>query len=158
MRVPLTIGRCLVAGLLSVAVGSCGTRVGACGVPVRETLDPNHLLHVTDPAVARYLTDPPTSGAHLGTPAPDGVVTTPILAAIQVAILERGDVLVQYRDNSDAAAANPLARAHVVVAPQPTLPARVVVTAWTYKLTCSAFDAKAIAKFADAHIGVPLQH
>ncbi len=158
MRLPLTICGCLAAGLMSITVAGCGTRVGLCGVPVREPLDPNHLLHVTNPAVAHYLTDPPTSGAHLGTPPPDGVVTTPILPAIQVAILERGDVLVQYRDTSDAAVANPLVREHVVVAPQPTLPARVVVTAWTYKLTCSAIDAKAIAKFADAHIGVPLQH
>ena len=159
MRSGLTIRATtvIVAVSFSFATG-CGAARAACGSPVREPLDPNHLLHVTDPAVARYQTDPPTSGAHLGTPGPEGFVATPLLPAVQVTILERGDVLVQYRDPTDAAALASLVRNRVVVAPQPSLPARVVVTAWTYKLSCSAVDAKALTKFAEAHAGKPLEH
>jgi hypothetical protein len=130
----------------------CGGTSGPCGVPVREELDPSYLVHITDPSVAVYKTDPPTSGAHFATPAPTGLVGTALVPAMQITILERGDVLVQYRDPADLPALEPVVSSRIVVAPQPTLPARVVVTAWTYKLTCSAVDAEQIRSFAAAHV------
>ena len=104
MRVPLTSRAAwAVLALFVPALAACGGGSGsaACSVPVREELDPKSLLHVIDPATAVYTTDPPTSGPHLGAPAPTGLVTSPMLPAVQVSILERGDVLVQYRDAAD---------------------------------------------------------
>lgn len=161
MRVPLTTRALAVTTVVSLggltACGGGGSSAG-CAVPVREELDPSHIVHVTDPTKAVYRTHPPTSGVHLSTPAPTGLVDEALLEAVQVTILERGDVLVQYRDPADRDALAGLVRDHLVVAPQPTLPARVVVTAWTYKLTCSAVDTAAITKFADSHIGKGQEH
>jgi hypothetical protein len=149
----------VVSGALSLlSLAGCGSTSDACGVPVREELDPSHLLHVTDPSVAKYATDPPTSGAHLATSAPGGLVRAPMLPAVQITILERGDILVQYRDAEDLPALEGLVTNRIVVAPQPSLPARIVVTAWTYKLTCKAVDADAINAFADAHAGKAQEH
>lgn len=146
-------------GWLSLLMlSACGGTTKACGVQVREELDPNHLLHVTDPSIAVYKTDPPTSGAHLSTSAPGGLVRVPLLPAVQITILERGDVLVQYREPADLPALEGVVSNRAVVAPQPSLPARVVVTAWTYKLTCKAVDVDAITKFADAHAGKAQEH
>ena len=139
-------------------LSACGSTSDACGVQVREELDPNHLLHITDPSIAVYKTDPPTSGAHLATSAPGGLVRAPLLPAVQITILERGDVLVQYRDAADLTALEGVVSNRVVVAPQPSLPARIVVTAWTYKLTCKAVDVDSINSFADAHAGKAQEH
>lgn len=160
MRVPRTARALAATTVLSLGgLAACGGGGSAgCSVPVREELDPSHLVHVTDPAKAVYKTHPPTSGVHLSTPAPTGLVDEPLLEAVQVTILERGDVLVQYRDPGDRTALAGLVRDGVVVAPQPTLPARVVATAWTYKLTCSAVDTAAVTKFADAHAGKGQEH
>lgn len=158
MRVPLTTRAVLgTIVLLTSATAGCGGSGSGCSVPVREELDPKYLVHVIDPATASYKTDPPTSGPHLSSPAPTGLVTDPMLPAVQVTVLERSDVLVQYRDAADLAQLRDLVADRVVVAPQPTLPARIVVTAWTYKLSCSAVDRGAIAKFVTAHAGKPLE-
>ena len=159
MRVPLTFRAAAILGVaMVVPLGGCGDSSSACGVPVREELDPNSLLHVIDPTVAKYKSDPPTSGAHLSTPGPGGLVTAPMLPALQVTVLERGDVLVQYRDDADRAPLAPLVGNGVVVAPQPSLPERVVVTAWTYKLICRSIDTTAISKFVGDHAGKPREH
>ncbi len=154
MRVPLPFraGAGIVA-LCALSLGACGSTNDACRVPVREPLHPDHLLHVTDPTAAIFDTLTPTSGPHLSAGGPSGVVDEPLLPAVQVAILERGDVLVQYRDEADAATLRTLARDRVVVAPLPSLTDRVVATAWTYRLRCSGVDTKAIEKFAAAHSG-----
>ena len=159
MRVPIVIRSGLLLGALSlITLAGCGGTSEGCSVPVREELDPSHLLHVTDPSLAVYQTDPPTSGAHLATSAPGGLVRAALLPAVQITILERGDVLVQYRDPGDLPALEGVVTNRVVVAPQPSLPARVVVTAWTYKLTCESVDIEAIGKFADAHAGEAPEH
>ena len=159
MRAPLTIRAGLVVGAMSLlSLAGCDKSASACDVPIREELDPNSLLHVTDPSAAVYKTDPPTSGPHMAASAPGGLVRSPMKPAVQVTILERGDVLVQYRDSGDLAALQGLVGTRVVVAPQPSLPARVVVTAWTYKLVCKSVDTDAITKFAEAHAGKAQEH
>ena len=128
-----------------------------CDQPVREELDPASLTHVIDPTTARFKTDPPTSGPHVSGALPTGVVDDPILGAVQVAILEGGNVLVQYRDLSaaDLDEVKAFAGDQVVVAPNPDLPgdADVVATAWTYKLTCTALDVDAVETFIADHAG-----
>jgi len=159
MRVPIVIRSGLLLGGFSlITLTGCGGGSEDCSVPVREELDPSHLLHITDASIAVYKSDPPTSGAHLATSAPAGIVRAALLPAIQVTILERGDVLVQYRDPADLPALEGVVSNRVVVAPQPSLPARAVVTAWTYKLTCKAIDIEAITSFADAHAGKVQEH
>jgi hypothetical protein len=152
-----------VAGVLFVAVlsGCSGSdAAGPCRQPVREELDPGHLVHVIDPTTARFKTNPPTSGPHIGAGAPTGAVDQPILGAVQTAILERGDVLIQYRDlDADAVEqVRSMAGDHTVIAPNPDLPAPVIATAWTYKLTCDAVDTNALGKFVRQHAGQPVQH
>ncbi len=144
--------------VLLLPIAACGSSSSACGVPVREALDPEHLLHVTDPTAVTFRTDTPTSGPHLSAGGPTGVVDEPLLPAVQVAILERGDVLVQYRDAGDAATIQGLVGDRVVVAPRPTLGERVVATAWTYRLDCDGLDLKAVERFVASHAGKGQTH
>jgi hypothetical protein len=162
MRYGLVRGVAGTVAAASLLLTACGDGAGAsrtCAQPIREPLDPGHLLHIIDPEGARFLTDPPTSGPHTGS-APTGVLDEPIPGAVQVAVLERGDVLVQYRDVDEATlrAVRALAGEHTVVAPNPTLPDPVVVTAWTYKLSCSAFDEAPIKAFIRTHAGRTVAH
>jgi hypothetical protein len=145
---------CVVILGMPAACGG-GSASSACDQPVREELDPASLTHVIDPDTARFLTDPPTSGPHVSGAVPTGVVGESLPGAVQVAILEGGNVLVQYRDlaGTDLEAVTGLAGEHVVVAPNPDLPAPVVATAWTYKLTCDAVDVDALETFIADHAG-----
>jgi hypothetical protein len=144
-----------VVTLTTVSACGGGSSSSACEQPIREELDPASLTHVIDPATARFKTDPPTSGPHVSGAVPTGLVDEPIPGAVQVAILEGGDVVVQYRDltGADLDEVKLFAGDQVVVAPNPDLPAEVVATAWTYKLTCTALDIDAIETFIADHAG-----
>lgn len=127
---------------------------GACGAVVSEPLDPGSTQHLLPGAPEpMYITDPPTSGAHRTGAPPRGVVDQPLERPVQVGVLEGGGVVVQYRDPADAAALRGLAGEQVVVAPNPSLPAPVVATAWRQKLTCTAVDADALRAFVRDHAG-----
>ena len=141
-----------ILGLLGLAAcGKGSTTSSKCGPGVRETLDSN-LNHVLPGGVEpTYLTDPPTSGPHTPGSLPTGVESTPLSKPVQVGALEAGIVLVQYRDPTDLEALRPMATGKTVVAPNPSLPARVVATAWLWKQTCSAVDTAALAGFAAEH-------
>ena len=74
----------------------------------------------------------------------------PVDPAIQVRLLEAGGVMIQYDDTIDPALLAPLGDELVVVAPTfGDLPAPVVVTAWTWKLSCSEVDTAAIRDFIE---------
>lgn len=143
--------------LLVLFVGACGgdgSGSSACGEVVEEQLDPlstQHLLPGADEPP--YATDPPTSGAHRTGALPSGVVDEPLPRPVQVGVLERGDVLIQYRDPTDRDDLARLARRQVTVAPHPALPAAVVATAWRHKLTCTAVDIDALRGFARSYAG-----
>ena len=145
--------------VLLLACGSGGERAagnGGCGSVRRERVHEGSTMHLLPGAPEpSYLTDPPTSGPHLTGRLPSGVVDEPVARPAQVALLERGDVLVQH--DGVAAADIPrleaLAGNHVVVAPHPDLPAPVVATAWTTKLECRAVDVDALQAFVDEHGG-----
>jgi hypothetical protein len=146
-----------VVAAATVLVG-CGSKSNAatgCGQPFREPLNPNSLQHVIDPASVTFTTDPPTSGPHLFTTPPRGVVTRLLLPAEQVTILETGDVLIQYREAADAAAVQALTQTGVTIAPNTTLKQRVVATAWTYKLECGGLDQSSLQRFISSHKGQP---
>jgi hypothetical protein len=142
------------------AVAGCGgggsKAGGACGAEVREAFDPNSLQHVLPGARApEYLTNPPTSGPHVPGPKLSGVRTEVLDKPTQVGALEAGSVLVQYRDLDAAAIASlsSVAGDQVVVAPNPDLPDKVVITAWVFKQTCSSVDTAAIGQFVTTHRG-----
>jgi hypothetical protein len=148
ISVSLTLAALSVAGC-----GGSGDPGSGCGQPFREPLNPNSLQHIIDPSSAKFDTDPPTSGPHLFTPPARGIVARQLLPAEQVSVLETGDVLVQYRDDSDAASVQALNQTGLTIAPNTTLTKRVVATAWTYKLECGDVDAPALQKFIAAHKG-----
>ena len=107
-----------------------------------------------------YRTNPPTSGPHLSSPAPTGALDVELDPAVQGTILERTDVVVQYRgagaggpDTNGVEALRAMAGEHVVIAPNAALPDPVVATAWGYKITCSGPDLDAIRRFIAAHAG-----
>ena len=127
---------------------------GACGTVVNEPLDPGSTQHLLPGAPEpTYITDPPTSGAHRSGAPPRGVVDQPLERTVQVGVLERGGVVVQYRDPADAPALRALGDEQVVVAPNPTLPAPVIATAWRRKLACTAVDVDALRDFVRDHAG-----
>src|SRR5688572_30867161 len=91
-----------------------------CGSVVGEVLDPNSGRHVLtdDESGLAWLSDPPTSGPHR--PVGDRTdFTEPLSRGVQVGILERGDVLIQVRDEARRADVTPANPAHVVVAVNP---------------------------------------
>lgn len=142
--------------IFSLVLISCGSSGGSAVCrELQERLDPTSFLHVINPSAADFLTDPPTSGPHVSGPVPVGVLDTPIVPAIQVSLLESGAALVQYDPAlapGDIDALVVLARPGVVVAPGEDLPAPVVATAWTWKLTCDGPD-QAIDRFIDRRVG-----
>lgn len=146
----------LVATLTACSGGGSDS---ACAPEVRERLDPNSIQHLLPGApIPTYQTHPPTSGAHQVGAWPTGVLTDPIRAPVQVAMLEGGEVLVQYGPDVDAADRKELAafaerNAHVTVAPNDDLPTAIVATAWTYKQTCTGVDTGALGRFVRAHAG-----
>ena len=151
----------LVGGVLALLLlGGCAGHAQSattCGAPVHEALDSNSILHLLPGAAEPpYLTDPPTSGAHRVGLYPRGVLDQPIPRPIQVALLEKGSVVVQYRPGTtDSGGLGALAKNNVLVtvAPNPDLPQAVVATAWTWKMTCQSVTLPALARFVAQHAG-----
>lgn len=116
----------------------------ACGAVLVEPLDPRstqHLLPGSPPP--SYATDPPTSGPHTSGGAVTGVQDQPVDSPLQVAVLEEGGIMVQYRPDlpaADIGALSQVAADKVVVAPNPSLSKLVVATAWRHRLTCRSVD------------------
>lgn len=141
----------LAALLMVAACGDAGD-AGSC-VELREPEDPASDQHVLTEGAFEYLTDPPTSGPHVAGPTPSGALQQPVARAIQVRLLEAGGVLVQHDGSIAAAALAELADETTVVAPAESLPAPVVATAWTWKLSCEDVDVERIAQFASERRG-----
>ncbi len=146
--------RALVCVLTLVPLSAC-VRTGnpdACGAPIAERIDSNSSQHVLPGGpVPAYLTNPPTSGAHRPGPEVDEVVESELDEPTQVGILESGRVLIQYRDNSLKAELEELASNRVTVAPNDSLPTKIVATAWLHKLECSALSSSDLRSFIDDH-------
>lgn len=136
---------------------SSSTTAPACADPVAEPLDSQSARHLLPGAPEpEYTSDPPTSGPHSSGALPSGAVRQPIPRPKQAGLLEGGTVLVQYRDVAPEVVSllEQLGDARrVVVAPNPDLPAPVVLTAWTFKLTCTTYDGDAAAAFIAEHAG-----
>jgi len=142
--------------LASATVACSGTSTAsACSAAKPEPINPDlrHLLPgAPEPT---YTTDPPTSGPHAPGALPSGALTQPLARPAQVGALEAGAVLLQYRDLSAAElrSLTDLITDKVIVAPNPSLPDRVVATAWLFKQTCSGVDAAALRGFIRTRVG-----
>lgn len=152
VRARVGIAVALAAGASS-ACGDTGGEEGACGPVRREPLD-TRTVHVLPGAEApEYRTDPPTSGPHLASPSNRNVRSVAIAPAVQVGLLEEGQVLLQHTGLSGAEQERleALAGDDVTVAPGDGLPegAEVVATAWVTKQVCDAVDVDALRAFAE---------
>ena len=137
---------------LSLVMVACGGHDDVACTELRESEDQSSGQHVLAEGEVAYQTSPPTSGPHIAGPAPSGVLATPVAEEIQVRLLESGGVMVQYDDSVVGAELEQLksvASSRIVVAPASSdLPGRIVATAWTWKLTCSAIDLPTLDAFA----------
>lgn len=132
----------------TLVVSGCGSGpIDGC-VEVREPEDPASDRHLVQAEGFRYRTTPPTSGPHVAGPTPSGTLDGPVAEPVQVRILEAGGVMVQYSPAIDPDALEPIAGTDTVVAPGVDLPAPVVATAWTWKLTCDRVDIDRLQSFA----------
>ena len=145
MRLPALL---LIFGAFLTA---CSDGAAAACVELREPQDPASGQHVLQAGVAEYLTDPPTSGPHVAGPTPSGPLSDPLDPAIQVRLLEGGGVMIQYDDTlspAEVAALEAFGDELVVIAPAGSeLLDPVIVTAWTWKLSCPGVDDDAIREF-----------
>lgn len=152
------LGAVLVATACAMTACSGGTGVSACA-EVERIVEPSS-IHVLGDTEVVYETSPPTSGPHR-IPAPEpGVSTTPIPEPLQVAALEGGAVIVQYRPGLDAEAVTSLEALTVtdgvIVAPairDLDDDAVVAFTAWGVRRLCSAADVDEAEAFIDDHLG-----
>jgi hypothetical protein len=152
------VRRILFCVLVAVALPACGPHGKACGPVTAEPIDPLSSQHLLPGApIPAYRTNPPTSGAHRPGPLPGEVVTSPLDKPAQVAALEGGQILIQYRKITpeDRRKLTTLAHRydHVTVAPGRDLPAKVVATAWLFMQQCSRVDRGALQNFITAHGG-----
>ena len=152
-----------IAVAVVLTLAGCGDDEDAACSPVQEErLDPASASGHVLPGAAepRYLTDPPTSGPHQSATPPRGRLREPLARPAQVALLEHGEVLLQHRDLSadDRDDLEGLAGENVTVAPNPTLTAPVVATAWTTKQTCERVDIAALRDFIREHRGHGAPH
>jgi hypothetical protein len=143
--------------LVGTPLAACagGGEHALCSAATPEPLNPalNHVL--VDGAEPVYTTDPPTSGPHAPGALPKGVLTEPLTRPTQVGALEAGVVLLQYRDLSanEVRSLSALVTDNVVVAPNPTLPDKVVATAWLFKQTCSGVETTSLKAFIRVRAG-----
>jgi hypothetical protein len=162
-----TVAAALAAVLVFVVSACTGSShpaavpTNGCRPALNERLDPRSTIHLFSSAPEpHYLTDPPTSGPHRLGPPFQGVVASPIPRPSQVAMLESGYVILQYRGLAprQVAALGAMAGDLVTVAPPAgALPSPVVATAWTWKLECGSVApaaASVIQTFITAHRGV----
>jgi hypothetical protein len=144
-----------------MACSGGGGSSSACGPVAREQLDSRSTQHLfPDTPNPSYLTNPPTSGPHRPGLHPQGVLANPIDDGVQVSMLEGGLILFQYRDLSAAQRSKleKLAGGMITVAPNPGLPAKVVATAWTAKVSCADVDSGALQHFARTFQGKGAGH
>ncbi|HVE46451.1 MAG TPA: DUF3105 domain-containing protein [Acidimicrobiales bacterium] len=123
----------------------------SCDPVAVDPLDPGSTQHLLPGAPApSYPTDPPTSGPHDAGDPVTGLQSTPLEKPLQVTVLEVGGIVVQFRPDlgeEDRRLLTALADEKVVVAPNPSLPAPVVATAWRRRLVCREFDVAAVQNF-----------
>lgn len=135
---------------------------GQDGPCTRQTFPPMGRSHVEKLANFKYNSTPPTSGPHYPVPAVWNLYTEPVPEIRLVHNLEHGGVIVQYGKDVPQAEVGQITSWYqndpeggngLVVAPFPELGDKVVLTAWTHKMTCSRFDEGAFDRFKSDYRG-----
>lgn len=120
-------------------------------------------------ATFSYNSIPPTSGPHEEVFAEGYIAKAPLSKAVQVHLLEHGNVLIQYRcscpalvkkltalsqsfDTYNPQMAMEMGKA-VLISPNPSLKNRIVLTAWTRLLPLKHFDQPKITGFITSWLG-----
>lgn len=115
--------------------------------------------HIAANTTYEYNSVPPTSGPHWDAPAPWGVYAIPVPNERQVHNLEHGGIVIQYKTD-DATLISQLEQfakkqvsypCYLIVAPYPTMPYTIAVTAWGVRDTMDAYDEGKLQAFADAY-------
>jgi hypothetical protein len=105
--------------------------------------------------VVTYNSFPPTSGPHYPQWTIWGRYSEPVLEIQAVHNLEHGGVIIQYGRDVPPATVAALRRFYesspngMLLAPLPALGSKIVLTAWTYLLTCKRFDETDFKVFRD---------
>lgn len=153
------LASCAGGGGGSAGTGGSSRADARCGADIEEPLDVGSIQHLLPGAPEpTYSSDPPTSGPHLSGGAPEGAQDGPVSRPAQVALLEQGGVMLQYRDATPATVRRlrTLSQPEVVVAPNPSLASPVIATAWRHRLTCGGASGPALdalQAFVEAHKG-----
>ncbi len=105
-----------------------------------------------------YNSTPPTSGWHYEDPAPWGASTVPIPDEVQIHNLEHGGIMIQYncpegcpeivQKLTDISSGYK----HTIVAPYPSMDAKIALTAWGWIDKFNDFDESRILGFIKGHI------
>ncbi len=147
----------LLLTLASIFLFACASENDAkgCKNTIREPRAADYLLHVLVDTPTEYLSDPPTSGPHKVWIAPR-VIPRQLSPSEQLGILERGDILVQYKpravtDSQISTWETTISeRAHL--APNSGLPSDFVMTAHLTKQICTDLTTAAINRFVEANV------
>lgn len=147
-------GLCVGVGLGGWLVYTVYFAKPGVAIPIQQPADYQLRLGET----VRYNSIPPTSGPYAGATTDWGIHDRPIPNEIQVHMLRLGGVLVQYRPPESPALEDPVAEGlkrligrlrtdnferycKVIVAPYPSLPRKIALTAWG---RLDTFDAEEI--------------
>ena len=116
--------------------------------------------HVTSLAAkVKYNSFPPTSGTHYQSPAIWGHYIAPLVLVQEVHNLEHGGMIIQYGSKVPQPTVDQLLAFYtssqngMLLAPLPTLGAKVALTAWTHLATCTKYSKAAFTAFRDAYRG-----
>ena len=123
--------------MVSLILSACsGGASNACSRVEREAVADDSQLHVIPTADIAYASDPPTSGPHAPGPLP-GIYVRTLSGPEQVGVLERGDVVIQFRPEFvSGTSLGTLVTDRVVLMPNPALGPDIVVTAWAHRMEC----------------------
>ena len=149
LRRGILVGVIGLSGLVGCSSNSPGeTSAGGCGRARHDSLDPMSVLHVLAGAPEpHYLEDPPTSGAHQVAVVSlfRGTQLTPISRPQQVGLLEKGQVVIQYRSVDVAPLAPLAADPYVTLAPSSSPKTGVTATAWRWSISCGSSGPQAVS-------------
>jgi hypothetical protein len=128
-----------------------------------ETDEAQEAAHVAEDAKPKWNTDPPSSGAHFGIPAPFNFYDDPVDPIRVVHNLEHGGIVIYVGDDVPDAQVEAMRSwwsddpNGVIVTPYGKLGEEIALTAWTKRGTsetahfarCDGFDEKAFSTFRD---------
>lgn len=143
-------------GLVLTACGSTADPTSAvCSEPTGEPLDSSSGLHVLRPDDVQFDDLTPTSGPHVPVGGPLGLSSVSLPPAQQLAVLERGSVLISVAaDAPDVLQTVSTAFADTtVIHTIEALPSTIVATAWQTRVSCTDLDTDYLQWFIETRTG-----